>query len=124
VVTCDTRSVNPDSALLDRALFDEFAELFDREEMREVIEEWHADVSKALQVIDDARQRDDAAEVARVAHRTAGGGLALGATSLADACERLRERAESGVEVTADDVDGLRRAAEATHRALSDAARL
>jgi HPt (histidine-containing phosphotransfer) domain-containing protein len=114
--------VSHDSALLDRALFDEFAELFDPDEMRDVIEEWHADVSSALGLIEQALQRDDPAEVARVAHRTAGGGLALGATSLAAVCEGLRERAESGADVTAEDIDRMRRAAEATHRALEDAA--
>jgi HPt (histidine-containing phosphotransfer) domain-containing protein len=90
--------------------------------MRDVIQEWHADVSNALVIIEDALQRDDPAEVARVAHRTAGGGLALGATSLADVCESLRAQAESGASVTSDDIDRVRRAAEATHRALSDAA--
>jgi HPt (histidine-containing phosphotransfer) domain-containing protein len=123
-VTCDTRSVTQQTALLDRPLFDEFAELFDRDEMRDVIGEWHADVSKALQVLDEARQRDDSAEVARVAHRTAGGGLALGATCLAALCEDLRARADSGAEVTWEDIDKLRRAAEATHRALTEAAGL
>ena len=113
--------MSSNSALLDRALFDEFAELFDHDEMRDLIEEWHADVSSALAVIEDACRRDDPAEVARVAHRTAGGGLALGATSLAAACEGLRERAESGAGVTADDVQRVRSAAEATHRALADA---
>lgn len=111
-------------ALLDRALFDEFADLFDRDEMRDVIEEWRADVSNALQVIEDARRRDDTAEVARVAHRTAGGGLALGATSLAAVCEGLRERAESGAVVRAEDIEQIRSAAEATHRALAAAAGL
>jgi HPt (histidine-containing phosphotransfer) domain-containing protein len=113
--------VSKDAAVLDRALFDEFAELFDRDEMRDVIEEWHADVSHALQVIEDALQRDDPAEVARIAHRTAGGGLAIGATSLAAVCDGLRELAESGAGVTAGDVERFRRAAEATHRALEDA---
>jgi HPt (histidine-containing phosphotransfer) domain-containing protein len=113
--------VSSPSALLDRALFDEFAELFDHDEMRDVIEEWHADVSTALVVLEDARQRGDPAEVARVAHRTAGGGLALGATSLAAACEGLRERAESGAGVRAGDIERVRSAAEATHRALADA---
>ncbi|HEY0346308.1 MAG TPA: Hpt domain-containing protein [Solirubrobacteraceae bacterium] len=116
--------MSEDSALLDRALFDEFAELFDPDEMRDVIEEWHADVSTALEVIEDALRRDDPAEVARIAHRTAGGGLALGATSLAAACERLRERAESAAGVTPDDLERVRSAAEATHRALADAAGL
>ena len=111
-----------DSALLDRALFDEFAELFDPEEMREVILEWHADVTSALGLIEDARKRDDPAEVARVAHRTAGGGLALGATSLAAVCEGLRARAESGADLTDEDVARVREAAAATHRALTDAA--
>jgi HPt (histidine-containing phosphotransfer) domain-containing protein len=116
--------VSEDSALLDRALFDEFAELFDPDEMRDVIQEWHADVATALAIIEDARRRNDPAEVARVAHRTAGGGLALGATSLAAVCEGLRERAESGAGVTADDIERVRSAAEATHRALADAAGL
>jgi HPt (histidine-containing phosphotransfer) domain-containing protein len=113
--------VNEDSALLDRALFDEFAELFDADEMRDVIAEWHADVNSALAIIEDALERGDPAEVARVAHRTAGGGLALGATSLAAACERLRAQAESGEGLTSEDIDRVRRAAEATHRALTDA---
>jgi HPt (histidine-containing phosphotransfer) domain-containing protein len=116
--------VSPESALLDRALFDEFAELFDHDEMRAVIEEWRADVATALDVLDDARRRGDPTEVARVAHRTAGGGLALGATSLAAVCDGLRQRAESGAGVTADDIDRVRSAAEATHRALADAAGL
>jgi HPt (histidine-containing phosphotransfer) domain-containing protein len=113
--------VSKDSELLDRALFDEFAELFDPDEMRDVVHEWHADVSSALATIEEALQRDDPAEVARVAHRTAGGGLALGATSLAAVCEGLRARAESGDGVTSDDIDRVRRAAEATHRALAAA---
>lgn len=108
-------------ALLDRALFDEFADLFDADEMRDVIEEWHSDVQRALTIIEDARERGDGAEVARVAHRTAGGGLALGATNLAAVCEGLRAHAESGAELTSEDVDRVRRAADATHRALTDA---
>jgi HPt (histidine-containing phosphotransfer) domain-containing protein len=116
--------VSDDSGLLDRTLFDEFADLFDAEEMREVIVEWHADVGSALGLIDDARRRDDAAEVARVAHRTAGGGLALGATSFAAVCEALRARAESGAELTDADIERVRDAAAATHRALADAAGL
>jgi len=114
--------VSKEAAVLDRAVFDEFADLFDRDEIRDVIKEWHADVSRALQAIEDARRRDDPAEVACVAHRTAGGGLALGATSLAAVCDGLRELAESGAAVTADDIERVRRAAEAAHRALEDAA--
>jgi HPt (histidine-containing phosphotransfer) domain-containing protein len=114
--------VSDDRALLDRALFDEFAELFDADEMRDVIVEWYADVESALQLIDDARGRDDAADVARIAHRTAGGGLALGATSFAAVCEQLRARADSGAELTDEDIGRVRDAAAATHRALSDAA--
>jgi HPt (histidine-containing phosphotransfer) domain-containing protein len=114
--------VSKDSGLLDRALFDEFADLFDPDEMRDVIEEWHTDVSAALESIERARATGDLAEVARVAHRTAGGGLALGATNLADVCEGLRARADSGAGVSADDVAEVRRAAAATHRALADAA--
>lgn len=113
--------MSEDCALLDRALFDEFAELFDAEEMRDVIEEWHADVTSALGLIEDAVERGDPAEVARVAHRTAGGGLALGATTLAAACEGLRAQADSGEDLTSDDINRVRRAAEATHRALTDA---
>ncbi len=109
------------NTLLDRALFDEFAELFDPDEMRDVIAEWHADLQTALRAIGEALERDDPAEVARVAHRTAGGGLALGATSLAAVCEGLRAQAESGAEVTEDDVERVRESAEATHRALEDA---
>lgn len=107
-----------DDALLDRALFEEFAELFDHDEMRDVVEEWRSDLDTALQVVSDALARGDVDEVARVAHRTAGGGLALGATSFAAVCEGLRERAESGVDVTPEDVEDVRCAAEATHRAL------
>jgi HPt (histidine-containing phosphotransfer) domain-containing protein len=114
--------VSDDRALLDRALFDEFAELFDPDEMRDVIVEWYADVESALGLIDEAMQRNDPAEVARIAHRTAGGGLALGATSFAAVCERLRAQADSGAELTDEDIDRVRDAANATHRALSDAA--
>lgn len=113
-----------DDALLDRVLFDEFAELFARDEMRDVIEEWHRDMGTALQAMTDALARDDLAELARVAHRTAGGGLALGATSFAEVCEGLRARAESGADVTPEDVEHIRCAADATHRALEDAVRL
>jgi len=113
--------VSHDAALLDRALFDEFADLFDPDEMREVIAEWYADVSTALELIEDALRRDDPAEVARVAHRTAGGGLALGATSLAAVCEGLRALAESGSPVMPGDVDLVRQSAEATHGALAAA---
>jgi HPt (histidine-containing phosphotransfer) domain-containing protein len=114
--------MSEDCALLDRALFDEFADLFDRDEMRDVIAEWHADVAAALELIETALERGDLAEVARVAHRTAGGGLALGATSFAAVCEALRARADSTDDVTADDLAVVRRAGEATHRALTDAA--
>ncbi len=111
-----------DSALLDRALFDEFADLFDADEMRDVIAEWHADVASALELIEEARRRGDPAEVARVAHRTAGGGLALGATRLAAVCEGLRATAESGAGVTGDDIDRVRHSAAETYRALAAAA--
>ena len=113
-----------DEAVLDRALFEEYAELLDHDEMRDVIAEWHADLQTALRSIHDALERDDPAAVARVSHRTAGGGLALGARSFAAACEGLRDRAESGASVTARDVERVRAAAEAAHRALADAAGL
>jgi HPt (histidine-containing phosphotransfer) domain-containing protein len=114
--------VSKDCALLDRALFDEFADLFDPEEMRDVIQEWHADVQSALLLMEEALQRSDPAEIGRIAHRTAGGGLALGATSFAGVCEGLRAQADSGSGVTAGDIDRVRGAAVATHRALTDAA--
>ena len=105
--------MSDDRALLDRALFEEFADLFDPDEMRDVIVEWYADVESALALIDDARRRSDAAAVARVAH---------GATSFAAVCEQLRARADSGAELTDEDIERVRDAAAATHRALSDAA--
>lgn len=114
--------MSKDCALLDQVLFDEFADLFAPDEMRDVIAEWHADVGAALGLMETALERGDLAEVGRVAHRTAGGGLALGATSFADVCEALRARADSSDGVTADDLAVVRRAGEATHRALTDAA--
>jgi HPt (histidine-containing phosphotransfer) domain-containing protein len=108
--------------VLDRGAFDEFAGLFDAGELRQIIEEWHADSATALSAIADARARDDRVRIGEIAHRTAGGGLALGATRLARACEDLRTTAESGAPVTDADIARMRAAVEATYAALTDAA--
>jgi HPt (histidine-containing phosphotransfer) domain-containing protein len=108
--------------VLDRAAFDEFAGLFDEEELRDMIEQWRADSAAALDAIAAALARDDRAQIGEVAHRTAGGGLALGATALAQACEGLRMTAESGRPVTDADIAQVRSAVEATYAAMSAAA--
>jgi HPt (histidine-containing phosphotransfer) domain-containing protein len=108
--------------VLDRATFEEFAELFDSEELPGVIARWHADSAAALAAIAEALAGDDRARVGEIAHRTAGGALALGATSLASACERLRVTAESGGAVTEADLAQVRAAVAATHAAMTNAA--
>jgi HPt (histidine-containing phosphotransfer) domain-containing protein len=108
--------------VLDREAFDEFADLFDDEELRDVIEQWRADSAAALDAIAGALARDDRARIGEVAHRTGGGGLALGATALARACEGLRVTAESGGPMTDADIAQLRAAVEATYAALTAAA--
>jgi HPt (histidine-containing phosphotransfer) domain-containing protein len=108
--------------VLDREAFDEFAGLFDGGELRQIIEEWRADSATALAAIADAHARDDRVRIGEIAHRAAGGGLALGATRLARACEGLRATAESGGPVTDDEIARMRAAVEVTYAALTDAA--
>jgi HPt (histidine-containing phosphotransfer) domain-containing protein len=108
--------------VLDRAAFDEFAALFDAAELREMIEDWHADNEAALAAIAAALAREDGGRIGEIAHRATGGALALGAIRLARACERLRVAAESPTPVTAADVAPVRAAVEATHAAMTDAA--
>ena len=112
-----------ESELLDRAAFHDFAGLFSPDELRDVIEEWHADSRRALDAIADSLAHDDRARVGEIAHRAAGGGLALGATALAAACERLRAQAEGGDPVTDADVAAVRDAVAATYLAMTEAAR-
>jgi hypothetical protein len=113
---------NEQTPVLDRAAFDEFAALFDAAELRQIIEEWHADSATALAAIADALARDDRVRIGEIAHRAAGGGFALGAVRLARACEALRATAESGAAVADADVALMRAAVEATYTALTDAA--
>ena len=108
--------------LLDRAAFDDFAALFDAGELREVIAEWHADALAALGRIAAALERGDHGQIGELAHRAAGGALALGAPAIASRWERLRRSAESGGEVAAADLDELGEGIEATLRALDAAA--
>lgn len=111
------------SEVLDRAAFHDFAGLFSPDELHNVIEEWHADSRRALDAIAESLARDDRARVGAIAHRAAGGGLALGATAFAAVCERLRARAEGGEPVTDADVAAVRDAVAATYLAMSEAAR-
>lgn len=111
-----------DSEVLDRAAFTDFAGLFSARELRDVIEEWHADSRRALDAIADALARGDRARIGEVAHRAAGGGLALGATAFAAACERLRANAEGAGPVTDADVAAVRDAVGATYVAMTGAA--
>ncbi|MDX6704728.1 MAG: hypothetical protein QOK16_2385 [Solirubrobacteraceae bacterium] len=110
--------------MLDRNAFDAFAELFDDVELREVIAEWHADAQKALSRIAGSLERSDLAEIGQVAHRAAGGSLALGASELAALWEQLRGAAESGRGVGVAELDRVRATVEATKRALCAAAGL
>ncbi|HWI07506.1 MAG TPA: Hpt domain-containing protein [Solirubrobacteraceae bacterium] len=114
---------NDEADVLDRAMFDDFAGLFGRGELRDMIEEWRTDTAIALDAIADALARGDRARVGEIAHRTAGGALALGAMALARASERLRAGAESGGTV-ADDVAAARDAAAVTYAAMTRAAGL
>jgi HPt (histidine-containing phosphotransfer) domain-containing protein len=108
--------------MLDRSAFDDFAELFDAEELREVIAEWHADAEASLARISDSLERGDRAEIGQIAHRAAGGSLALGASALAALWERLRGAAESGRAVEVADLERVRAVIESTQRALCAAA--
>lgn len=111
------------TALLDAAAFGAFASLFDAAELREVVEEWHADSVNALGVMTRAQASGDDAQIGELAHRTAGGGLALGATALARACETLRAAAESGRRpVSAAQLDPVADAVAATYAAMIAAA--
>ena len=109
--------------VLDRVAFADFAGLFSAGELRDVIEEWHADSRRALDAIAESLARDDGAQVGDIAHRAAGGGLALGATAFAAACERLRAHAEGADPVTDADVAAVRDAVAATYLAMSEAVR-
>jgi HPt (histidine-containing phosphotransfer) domain-containing protein len=110
-----------DDEVLDRVAFDDFAGLFERGELRGVIEEWHANSQKALAAIADARARGDAAQIGELAHRAAGGAMAIGATALARAAERLRAVAESGGSVGDDAIAPVREAVTATYAAMTAA---
>lgn len=110
-----------DGEVLDRAAFDDFAGLFTTDELRDVIDGWHAESLSALDAIDESRARDERARIGEIAHRAAGGGLALGATAFAAACERLRANAEGGGTVTEADVAAARDAVAATYVAMTDA---
>jgi hypothetical protein len=108
--------------VLDQVRFDDFASLFDAAELRDVIEEWRVDSATALDAIAVARARDDHTAIGELAHRAGGGGLALGATAFAHACEHLRKTAASGGPVTDPDVAAVRAAVDAAHAAMSNAA--
>ena len=113
---------NEETAVLDHVAFDDFAGLFDARELRDVIEQWHADSARALDAIAAAHACGDNARIGELAHRAAGGGLAIGASALARACERLRATAESGAAVTEDEIAPVRAAVVATYAALTAAA--
>jgi HPt (histidine-containing phosphotransfer) domain-containing protein len=104
--------------VLDRAAFDDFAALFDAGELHEMIERWHEDSATALTAMTDALARDDLALIGDLAHRAAGGGLAIGAIALARACEGLRAAAESAGAVTDADIARVRATVRATYVAM------
>lgn len=108
--------------LLDRAMFDDFAGLFEPAELRDVVEEWHDDSGRALAAIEQARAGGDRARIAEIAHRTGGGGMAIGATALARACERLRAAADSPEPVGEPQIAAVREAVALTYAALVHAA--
>lgn len=110
--------------VLDRATFDDFAGLFDPGELRGIVAEWRADTARALEAIAEARAGGDLERIGEIAHRAAGGALALGATAFASACERLRASAEATGDVSDRDVAAVRESAAATHAAMSAAAGL
>lgn len=109
-----------ESPLLNRAVFEDFASLFDAAELVEMLAQWHADCAVALASMIEALGRGDLAGVGELAHRAAGGALALGATGLARACEGLRSAAESadGAMVSLADVEELRAVVEASYVAM------
>jgi|GEM_PF-2940578 len=109
------------TSVLDRDAFDDFAGLFTACELVEMIEQWHADSLVALSAIAHALAHDDRARIGELAHRAAGGALALGATAMARTCEGLRSAAESGGAVTAADVAQVRAMVTATHEAMQAA---
>lgn len=111
-----------ESALLDRATFDDFAGLFERAELRDVVDEWHDDSTRALAAIEQARAGGDRARIAEIAHRTAGGGMAVGAIALARACERLRAAAHSADPIGDRPIAAVREAVALTYAALMQAA--
>jgi HPt (histidine-containing phosphotransfer) domain-containing protein len=104
--------------VLDREAFADFAGLFRRDELRGVIEEWHADSERSLAAIADAQARDDRRQIGELAHRAAGGAMAIGATDMVRACERLRAAAESGG-ATDEAVARVRDAVRATYDAMA-----
>lgn len=108
--------------VLDRVTFDDFAGLFDAVELRDIIDRWHADNVKAIEAIAAAHASGDSARIGELAHRAAGGAMAIGATALTRACERLRASAESGEPVTDDEIAPVREAVAATYAALTHAA--
>jgi hypothetical protein len=69
----------------------------------------------------DALACADVKRIGEIAHRVAGGGLALGAMALARRCEGLRATAESGEAVTAADIAQVRDVVEATYVAMKAA---
>jgi HPt (histidine-containing phosphotransfer) domain-containing protein len=104
--------------MLDRHAFNAFAELFEAAELREVVAEWHADAQTSLSRITGLLECGDIAEIGQVAHRAAGGSLALGASALAALWEQLCGAAESGCGVDAADLERVHAALQATQRAL------
>jgi len=110
-----------ETVVLDRVTFDDFAGLFDAVELRDVIDRWHADNVQAIEVIAAAHASGDSARIGELAHRAAGGAMAIGATALTRACVRLRASAESGKPVTDDEIAPVREAVAATYSALRDA---
>ncbi|HEX8158163.1 MAG TPA: Hpt domain-containing protein, partial [Solirubrobacteraceae bacterium] len=85
---------------------------------------WHADAQTALARIAGSLERGDLAEIGQIAHRAAGGSLALGASALAALWEQLRGAAESGRGVDVGELERVRATVEATKRALCAAAGL
>lgn len=110
-----------DDEVLDRAAFADFASLFEPDELGGIVEQWHADSLGALDAIAEALRHDDHARIGEIAHRTAGGALALGAAAFAEACERLRAVAESGGAVTEEQVAPVRAAVATTYAAMNRA---
>ncbi|MDQ4081457.1 MAG: PAS domain S-box protein [Actinomycetota bacterium] len=102
LAAADGASAEGDGVIDTRALDELKASVGDAAFVAELIDTFLAEAPGLLATLRSALEREDAAEVRRVAHTLKSNARTFGATALADVCQELESRAKAGLAGTQD----------------------